>query len=211
MTSRWTAAEDAVLRAGYGQPGGAVKVAEQLGRNARSVGNRAQLLGIARRCWSTDEDRRLGNLWGEKTMKQLGKLFGRTSMGVYLRAKKIGLPIGLPEGCWYLWTAAKRTGVTVPTLRRICERAEVKIRRAMARPSGRCRYPRHVVDAFEASEAVKAWVATETVNGAARRRRMGVLTLVKRLAVLDGVPKKPRKGQWRIPSEAIDRAIGRAA
>lgn len=210
-TGRWTPAEDAVLIAGYGRRGSAAKVAAQLGRHIRSVGCRAQLLGVARCRWSEDEDRRLGNLWGEKTMRQLGKLFGRTPMAVYLRAKKIGLPLGLPDGCWYLWTASRRTGVTVATLRRICDRAGVKIRRAMARPEGPRRQPRHVVDSFEAFEAVKSWVASETINGAARRRRMGVLTLEKRLAAVAGVPEKPAKGQWRIPSDVIDRALGRAA
>lgn len=211
VTGRWKPEEDAVLRELYTR-GGAQRVARQLGRKVRSVMCRAQVLGIAtHRRWSADDDRRLRNLWGEKTVRQLARILGRTPMAVYVRAKVIRLPIGVPDGYAHLTHAAERAGVTVASMRLICERAGVKVRRAMSRPEGRQWRPHQIVDAFEATEAVKAWLETESLDGAARRRRMGSETLAKRLVGVPGVPPKPERGVWRIPSEIIDLAIGRAA
>lgn len=213
MTSgRWKPEEDAVLLAGYTHSGGARRVARQLGRKVRSVECRAQVLGVGtHRRWSADDDRRLQNLWGEKTVRQLAKLLVRTPMAVYIRAKATGLPLGVPDGYVHLTHAAERAGVTVASLRLICERAGVKVRRAMSRPEGRRWRPHQIVDAFEALESVKAWLETESLDGAARRRRMGSLTLAKRLQGVEGVPPKPERGVWRIPSVLIDQALERAA
>jgi len=210
----WSPEEDAILRAGYTGRGGAQRVADQLGRSVKSVMWRAGKLGISTHArWTADQDRRLRNLWGEKTIPEIGKLLDRTPIGVWERAKKVGLPIGCPEGCEYLTVAAERVGFSDWGVRKICKRAGVRIRQAMSLGRTEGKYTRLVVDSFELDEAVKAYLDTETVNEAARRLGIGSHTLTRRLLAADGVPPKPkrRKKHWRLPSAVIDRAIGRAA
>jgi len=163
--------------------------------------------------WSAGEDRLLVNLWGEATLRGLAAKLGRTQSAAYQRAQLLDLPLGFPDGCESPWRAAQRTGIDVEALRRILDRAGVKVRRTMSRPIGRQRRPWHFVDAFEVDEAVKAHLATESIAGAARRLGVRPATVKRKVGALGGLPPRPEKpGQaWRIPSEVIDRAIGRAA
>jgi len=212
-TGAWSPEEAAVLRAGYTGRGGAARVAAQLGRKYKSVTIRAERLGLKTHArWTADEDRRIGNLWGEKTIPEIAQAIHRTPIGVWERAKKIGLPIGCPDGCEYLSVAAKRVGFSDEGVRSICRWAGVPIRQAMGLGKKDPQYTRTVVDSFELDEAVKAWLGTETVNEAARRLGLRNRKLTACLEAAKGVPKKPRRRKhWRLPSDVIDRVIGRAA
>ena len=209
----WSPAEDAVLRERYRHSGAAREVAGQLGRTLHSVYRRAQRLKLRTHArWTREDDRKLRNLWGEYTVAGIAKKLGRTDLATFQHAKEIGLPLGCPSGFEYVWHAAKRTGYPTASLRLILERSGVTIRRTMSRPTpGRKVRPCHFVDPFEVDQAIAAWLRTEPLHSAAKRRGIHAGALARKLAALEGVPPKPEgKRHWRIPSDVIDRALAGA-
>lgn len=176
-----------------------------------AVYHRARVLRVLSHArWTKNDDRNLRELWGERTLRGISARLGRTTQAVFHRAQKIGLSLGCPDGAEYLTHSAERTGYSVETLRMILDRSGVAIRRTMSRPLGRrVGRPCHFVDPFEVDEAVEAWLKTEPLASAARRRGLDDSTLARRLRGVEGVPPKPvGKRHWRIPTAVIDRVVG---
>lgn len=208
----WTSAEDAAILArlrAVRVPGGVAQLARELDRTTCAVHHRAQRLGILRnRRWTAEDDRRLALLWGECSLNEVAKKLDRTPATTYWRAQHAGLPLGCAQGLEYLWAAAVRTGFAVATLRMILKWGGVSLRVAMARPTGAKRHF-HTVDPYDVDQAVKRWLATETLAAAADRHGVDPATLERRLRASGReLPEKPaRKKRWRVPSDLVDEVL----
>jgi hypothetical protein len=203
----WSAADDAAIRAGY-EKGEAPAIARQLGRTLTSVYHRAQRLGIqTHRRWTKDDDRRLRNWWGEFTVETIAKRLNRTAATTFWRATILDLPLGAPDGTEYLSHAAERTGYALASLRLILKRSGVEMKRTMSRPEKGTKRHFHCVEPLLVDAAIAAWLKTEPLEAAARARGLSSEALAKRLRGRDGVPPKPTKIHWRIPTAVIDQAL----
>jgi hypothetical protein len=206
----WTAPEDAVLRSLY-QTGGIVACMGALPHRTRlSILERALRrlkLASKRRPWTDDEDDRLRLLWGDGgNLTSIAAEIKRPRQGVYRRAQVLGLPLGCPQGHEYLTTAAKRNGFSWSTMRRILAWHGVRLHRALGLGQ-RSRRPHHVVDVGDVDEAVEAWLATEPVGTAAKRRGLCEHTLRQRLRVTGAVPAKGEKRVSRVTAAQTDAAM----
>lgn len=203
----WSPADDAVIRAGY-EKGQAPAIARQLGRTLASVYHRARRLGLStHRRWTKDDDRRLRNWWGEFTVDTIAKRLNRTAVTTFWRAQHLRLPLGAPGGTEYLSHAAERTGYALASFRMILKRSGVVIKRTMSRPEKGAKRHYHCVDPVLVDVAIAAWLKTEPLEAAARARGLSSEALASRLRGVVGVPPKPIKLHWRIPTVVIDRAL----
>jgi hypothetical protein len=207
----WTPAEDALVRRIY--PEGAAAVACVLPeRTVGAIQARAKALGINRPKWTKADESRLEMLWGSKTLQELARIFKRTEWAIYSRSRALKLS-GLPRGMEWMASAEARTGYHTKTLRKILAAAKVRIGTALTvdkagRKSPRA-FRRTFVDPFDVDEAIRRWQETETLSSAAERRGISPKVLRRLLDGRSGIPKRPAgKKCWRIPSEAIDRAVG---
>lgn len=206
----WTAAEDEILRAHY-MAAGPERAAALVGRTVCAVLHRAPILGLwRRRRWTTEDDRRLKVLWGERPLAAIAKALDRTEVTTYWRAQKLGLALGMQPGHETLTEAAERTGFAADTLRGILFWAGVRRAPTMSRPDQDVLNTRKMLDPLDVDDAVAKWLACEVVNDAAKRRGMLGDTLAQWL--LDSrnpdVPPKPSgKRRWRVPTEVIDQVI----
>lgn len=103
------------------------------------------------------------------------RLPGRTRGAIWQRARRLRLPMGIPQGCEALTSAARRLGWSLEQLEMIVRAAGVRLLavESMHRGGRVWRYaPRD-----ELERAVHAWMARETVCGAARARRVAPATL----------------------------------
>jgi len=214
LAKAWTPRELRILRSSY-RSKGAAYVAQRTGRPFAGVCAKAARLGLRNKPrWTDIDNQRLRNLWGVESLTVIAKRLGRTKNGVFRQAIDVlGLKRGAQEGQEMLTAAARRTGYDVATLRRVLEAAGVELKRPMSEPGSKRR--RRVVESVDVDEAVAAWNATETVNGAARARGISDDYLRKLLKRAAGVPAKPEgRKAWRVPTTIIDRALagaGRAA
>jgi hypothetical protein len=92
---RWTAAEDDVLREGYGSGLTCAAIAARLpGRSARAVGSRADRLGLPSygRRWTRSDDWALRELAARgATVVQIARRLTRTGPAIRHRAARLGL------------------------------------------------------------------------------------------------------------------------
>lgn len=211
MTARpWTEAELDTVRARYATDGAQV-LAEELGRTAGAIAQKAHLLGCApKRHWTPDDDARLRLLWeGLSPPHAVARELGRTKTAVLIRASHLGLERGVPSGFESMKQAALRTGLCEPTLRNVLRWAGVRRRRTMSRgPAATKRYSHTCVDPFDVDQAVARWVASETVNAAAKRRGLNAMTLatwLREAKVIEALPG--RRSPHRLSSEVIDRVV----
>lgn len=157
------------------------------------------------RRWTPREDARLRLLWGSAPLARVAAELGRSSVTTYWRARRLGLPCGCPQGYEYLTDAARRSGFTTDQLRAILRAAGVRLRVAMARPTGATRHY-HYVDLERVDVVVVAWAGQETPEDAARRH--GVSGNVVRSALRAAGHVSPTgKRRWRLPSATIDAAL----
>lgn len=164
------------------------------------------------RRWSASEDEKLRVSWGEVTVPDLAGMLRRTEWAVYRRARDLGISVGCPRGYEWLTAAARRTGYDVATLRSVLDDAGVAMRPALHRLDYTPRSGRVYVDPFDVDAAVAARNLTETLSSAATRRGIEHRRLIRALAGVDGVPRKPRRGRaWRIPTALLDLAMRGAA
>lgn len=211
LSQSWTPAELEILRGSYVERGRAY-VAAATGRSVASVCAKAARLGLARKPrWTDLENQQLRNWWGVESLHAIAMRLGRTRIAVFRQGVyELGLRRGVQDGQESLKAAARRTGYAIATLRRILDAAGVKLSRPTSEPKCR-RKARWAVDVAEVDEAVAAWLATETVFGAARVRGIGDDALRALLKRTPGVPPKPEgRKAWRIPSAVIDRALASA-
>jgi len=209
----WTAEEDDAIRGGFAHGRGRA-LAAQLDRTVSSIHHRAQRLGIiANRRWTPAEDTELRNLWYEVSVGEIARRMKRTRAAVVQRAREyLALPLGAPDGFEYVSNAAVRTGFALATLQYILRWAGVKPRPSMSYDRGAKRHF-HIVDPVDVDDAIERWLATESLEAAARRVGWSAETLARRLLAsgLDVPPRPKRKRHWRIPTAVIDEVVARRA
>jgi len=206
LARAWTPRELRILRSSY-RSKGAAYVANRTGRAFKAVCAKAARLGLKNRPpWTDIENRRLRNWWGVETVAAIASKLGRSKWAVFHQAGEVlGLKRGVQAGQESLKATARRTGYSYETLLRVLAASGVKLKRPVSEPgSKRCRF---VVDTVDVDEAVAAWNATETVNGAARARGIGSNYLRALLERTPGVPPKLAGKCWRVPTAVIDRAL----
>lgn len=159
------------------------------------MADRRQLL------WSPAEDDVLRAHWGRKSGCELAKYLRRPLKTVYRRAARLGLST---SPAWEsLYRAALRTGYSIVGLQTVLRFSGVQW---LERKRGRRVL---VVERAEVDRAIAAWLATETLSGAARARNLdsGVL---REWLVQAGVPIRRigvGNGQWRIERSVIDAVV----
>lgn len=209
----WTDADDATLRARYGRDE-AKDIARDLDRVTGAVFHRARALGIkARARWTKANDDHLRMYWGDLNLARIAKDLGRTEVAVYYRAGQLGLDRGAPPGFEYITHAAERTGFCRETLVIILRWAgRQHFRTAVSRATGAKRHF-HIVESIEVDEAVEAWLATETLEAAARRFDVCGATVERRLHESGKtLPAKPTdKTHWRVPTALVDEVMAARA
>lgn len=207
----WTPAEDAVLRAKYGHIAAKV-IAKEIGRGTRAVMQRANKLGIVSyRRWSPKQDANLRAMWGDDSLKSIARALKRTMIRVYVRAQTLGLPLGCPDGYEYLGNAAKRTGFSIKTLRKILRKAGVQIKESYSRPTHRkTAYRYHIVDSFETDEAVTLYLQGAPLNQYTLEYGCSLETLQRSLRLAKAhtdiqIPEQPttKKGTWRVSASVV--------
>lgn len=206
----WTPADEAKLREAYARGGYKAACAVLPGRTAASVMHRANRLGVlVRRRWTKADDETLRTLWEIGLgIKEIAADLKRTACTTYVRAQKLGLPLGCPDGFEYLSAAAERAGYCTTQLRRILRWAKVTIRRSLGGPTEAARRF-HIVDPLEVDDALARWHATEPVQAAARRLGLCGETLARRLRKVGVKDTRTKKKQhWRVRGEDVQRALG---
>jgi hypothetical protein len=211
----WAGEEDDVIRRLFASNIDAADaaVAALPHRTRLAIVRRARTLGVAcyRRHWTAADDQRLLLLWEDGlSLAHIAKRMGRPQEGVYLRARRIGLQLGIPRGYEYFTAACKRTGFCGKTMWRILSWAGVPTRVTLSRPTHRIYgRRRHFVDPLEVDDAISRWMATETPNDAAIARGIPPRTLwgwLKRAGLLKPAASGSRKAH-RILSADIDRVV----
>lgn len=87
----WTKAEDAILRAKYGNTP-APDIAATLGRTRGAVVNRAKKIGVqARPYWTREEDAELIRLFPTHSAAECAEKIGRSVSAIHDRAHKLGM------------------------------------------------------------------------------------------------------------------------
>jgi hypothetical protein len=214
----WTKAEIEIVRAHYPSGGAAECMPFLSGRTKKGLRHCArahQIRGDGK--WTAHDDQRLRINWGARSLDWLAEDLKRTRDAVYLRAEKLKLGLGVPQGLELIGTAAKRCGFSMKTLRSILVLQGVRmfaqparIRTARDRRTTqtkkRSRFHRMMVDSFDADEAVEKWLTTETVTSAARRRGVNPEKLRRHL-LKAGVKPVAKSKVWRVETEVIERVI----
>jgi len=207
----WTEGEDAVLRARYATDGAAGLVGV-LSRSLRAISKRAERLGVRKYFkWNQELDDRLRLLWECHEIARIANMMSTTERKVYERGKFLGLPMGVPRGCEFIWDAAKRTGFHSTQIRAILKWSGIRPIVPKSRPRSKL-WRSTCVDSFKLDEAIARWLSLESVRSAAGRRGVSVNSLWRRLkkAAASGadIPPQPGPGcTWRIPTETIDQVL----
>lgn len=213
----WSPAEDEILRRHYRTAGGAATAAMLPRRSRATVQKRASILGcVIRPNWSQADDTQLMNLWESgRALPSIAQRLGRSPTAVYKRAVRIGLHVGAPRGCEYLYASVQRTGFnSTAQLRRVLQWAGVEIYPALSDPKerkGRRRrqWHQHYVEPVAVDEAVARWVRSETVTDAAHRYGIADMTMRKWLLRAGVIESRTNGGRapHRIEKEEIDRVM----
>lgn len=207
QSRQWTEQEDEFLRKKYHRLG-AREAGRHLGVSTQQACRRAKRLGLARKVrWTAEDDRRIQMLWGEKTVRSIAARLNRTPAAISLRAYRLGLRGGAPDGMESMKAASRRTGFHATTLREILSAFRVAMRVPMS-ISG-VRSPRRVVDVDDVNDAVGAWLKMEVVNNAAARHGLSFVRLSGWLEASGReMPARPRGNRrWRVPTETIDAVV----
>lgn len=164
--------------------------------------------------WTEKDERMLGFLWESGLrLSAICERMGRTEYAIADRAYLLGLPMGCPPGYEYLTAAVRRVGLcNAIQLRRILDYYDVQIHICLSigarRKKNNRRWRRHFVDPELVDNAVKAWISSESVSSAARRRGVDRNTLRKFL-IESGTPdpRASRAKQWRVTDEQVEAAL----
>lgn len=157
MTYRWWAPEEEVFVREHYATRGAVWVAEQLGRTRSAIVHKAGAMGLfaeTRHLWTEADTQALTWDWGTHTISAIAKKLKRSEAAVYIKAKKLRLGIGCPQGWVRVVVAARRIGVDRRTLMRILKAAGVPVKKSWSTPVKDRRFHFWVV---EYDLAVEAW------------------------------------------------------
>lgn len=212
MGRRWTADEDRKLRELYPRGVSVVRRALDGARSDYAIMQRAFRLGVHRKPhWAAADDRQLTFLWESRIrLSAIARRMGRTPFAVYRRAQTIGLSVGAPDGFEYITGAARRCGFAIRTMATMLRAAGVQFHITHSDPgvAGKGTWRRHYVDPDDVDRAVSAWMAAETVKGAAEARNINRMTL-HRWLIAAGLTPPGHKRTWRLPVEVIDRVVAK--
>lgn len=180
------------------------------GRSEWCITKAAQARGFKRRPgkWSKEEEKLLCDSWHIVDLEDIAKKLNRKKLGVYWKAKKLGLHIGTPQGMETLNACSIRTGFTAAAIVHVLKWAGVSLMRSQTvNRNWKGKYTHQFVDTFEADEAVRSFLTSETLNEASRRTGIGRQSLYK-FMVKEKAPHRPRKKrQWRLQADYIDGVI----
>ncbi len=212
FANTWTRAEETVLRDGYGRIH-AKTLGKKLGRSVQAVMHRANRIGLqSRRRWSADDDQQLRAEWGEYSLGVVARHLNRTVATTYWRARKLGLPLGCPQGREYLTAAAERTGFDTKSLRLILKAQGVRIMPALARPTGAKRHF-HVVDPQDVDDAIAEHLKGAPVQQHAKDYGVSGdclrFWLLRARAAGFDVPAPPTQARcyWHVPTETVAKVM----
>lgn len=143
-----------------------------------------------RKPWSDDDKARLAFWWVGTSLETIAKRLGRTEIAVYVYGtQKLKLKT---SGYASMETLAVECGVDPKTLAGALKAADVSVKHPPADPTvrraRRSRRRQTLVEPDEARAAIAAYVASETLHGAAVRRGINPPRL-KRMAVRAGAFK----------------------
>lgn len=162
--------------------------------------------------WSPQELRVLTLEWHLITQRELqAKLRPHSWTAIRLRAIKLGLPMGCPQGYESIERSAKRHGYDTKTWRRILTELDVSLRPAYsARParSQRKKFQRLIVEIDEANEAARKYDRLETTGSAAKRWEVLDVDIRRYLKQCNVWPVHSKNATRRVPSVILDE-IGR--
>lgn len=203
----WTEAEDAVLREVYPRGGTVAAVAALPARGGVAVQRRARRLGLDHpRAWARKDVQRLRDLWLVRPTAQIARELGRTTKAVFQKARRLRLPFRPEGGYERVVDAARRLGMPERTFRALLRTSQVPL---FEQPSPLARRRRRrraslVVPAL-ADAALARWMATESVQGAARARGIGWGEVRAALRAAGAEPAF----LGRYPTTEIDAALAR--
>lgn len=145
------------------------------------------------------------------TMADLAVYFGRSERRVYEQAKSLKLPVGCPKGAEYLTVAARRAGMTRPSLRealRVVGAKEYVGRTPTSKRS--VKRARVVVYKSDVNKAVANYCKLEDLEVAARRLGVCSKDLRKAARASKGIgPPPPRYRRWRLLPETWDTVLAK--
>lgn len=211
MTRRpWTAREIATLRQVYPVEGNTPALRAALPRRTPgAIGLKARALGMrSGQRWTPAELATLRKNWhvvGARTLRH--KLRRHTWAGICQRAARLGLRTGVPQGFETLDAACARLGYYRPTLRRILAWAGVDVVRRYPGKEMRGGGRPTIVETDAATEAVEAWLRTETVKHGAEARGVSHQSLWHWLIKAGVIARQSRRVPHRVPSEVLDRVV----
>ena len=109
-------------------------------------------------------------VWDEVSLATASHgLLGRTEAAVYSRAQKLRFPLGIQSGFESLQGAALRTGFSIASVKKILVAHGVQPYKRMSLPNpGPVKFRPMQWKTEDVDAAVLAWLATETVEEAAR-------------------------------------------
>lgn len=186
------------------------------GRTKTSISCQISKTGCSQSlAWTREEDNILRDGWNDSSLRTLlSKLPGRSKMGLYERAKKLGLSAGPPQGMVSIKALSEdpKWGYDYYKTLKILRETGVVVRRfGYAGKKQGVRY----VDQIEAMEAAKEWEARrmqdlrsmEFPRNAAKRLRVRVETLWRWLTEAGLVPARSgsTKRQFQALPEVFDR------
>jgi hypothetical protein len=209
----WTREEEDILRAKYPRCRHARELRRHLpGRTAVAIQEHGRrVLGLrTRRRWTNPERAALRKLWhdvGQRALRE--RLGGRPWTEIRREAKRLGLPMGIPQGYEFLTAAAERTGFSRSTLERMLAWAGVQVHRHYGW-TGPVKFRQRYVEPEAVDEAVAKWLKTETPTALARR--LGACgpqfaVVLRRAGLLPPLVRGgPAPKHQRVDSEAAERA-----
>lgn len=160
----------------------------------------------SRRRWLRSDDRRLMMLWDEVSLSTAAKLIGRSEVAIYSRANRLGFPLGVQPGFESLAHAARRCGFSIPITRNILLADGVEPRKRMSLPNhDRVKFQPMQWETAKVDAAMAAWLATATVEEAARDRGL-TPSVLRRWLIVAGVRSSGRRC-WRVPTKVVDRVV----
>ena len=211
MTTPWTSAEDATLRAAYSKRGGLRRAIKALPhRTEKAIVIRAGRIGavVYQRAWTVQEEDILRREWTEVSARTLrDKLPGRTWYAIFDHARRLGIARGIPQGYVTVKAAAQRAGYAQQTLSDLLVRHNVRVKRRNTVRSERIDRPTCMVDWADVQRAIEADLRLETIAQAARTRGICSQMLALWLREAGAYTKGVRGRHVRLAPEVIDAVI----
>jgi hypothetical protein len=182
-------------------------------RSPGAVAAKANRMGLAgKKKWTQEEVRTLVDYWHEVNQRTLREKFPSHSWAsIRYKARAIGLPSGVPQGCESLKTAAKRIGYDTRTIEKMIELAGLRLHRAYSDITRLAQGVVRYVSTDDMDAAFELWSQRESVEKASAARGVSRNAL-KSWLIKEGVIVERGRGQTashRVPSAEIDRVVAK--